>query len=276
MAVDNIISVNEADFEYEVIIYSQQLPVVVDFWAEWCTPCKTLTPILERLTHEARGSFRLAKVNVDENPNLTLRYGVRSIPHLKAFRDGQVVSEFLGAQPEPRVREYLRALAPSQTDLILEKGLSQLDAQDWHAAEKSFRTFLEKSPDYPPALLGLLKSLIMQGRISEAIAIQDSFPSSREYATCEALQPLLEALLSTQKNQTYSDDPLEAAYMNALRLVLRGNPVAAIDGMLDILRQDKHYRDNEVRRVVLSLFEALGDGNPLTAGYRRELSGILF
>src|SRR5512139_3568309 len=128
MTTDNIKVVNESDFEYEVIAFSNQVPVIVDFWAEWCRPCKTLTPILEKYAVESQGSFRLAKVNVDENPNLALRFSVRSIPNVKAFRDGQVVSEFLGLQPEPRVKEFIRNLAPSQIDLLLEKGQSQLES----------------------------------------------------------------------------------------------------------------------------------------------------
>jgi thioredoxin len=108
--------VTEADFEYEVIAFSNQIPVIVDFWAEWCHPCKTLTPVLEKITDDSKGSFRLAELNVDDNPNLALRYNVRSIPNVKAFRDGQVVSEFLGLQPEARVREFVRNLAPSQID----------------------------------------------------------------------------------------------------------------------------------------------------------------
>ena len=130
MASEYIKIVTESDFEYEVIAYSNQIPVIVDFWAEWCRPCKTLTPILEKYAEEAQGTFRLAKVNVDDNPNLALRFSVRSIPNVKAFRDGQVVSEFLGLQPEPRVKEFIRNLAPSQIDLLLEKGQSQLETHE--------------------------------------------------------------------------------------------------------------------------------------------------
>src|SRR4030066_1509623 len=131
MASEFIKTVTESDFEYEVIAYSNQTPVIVDFWAEWCRPCKTLTPILEKIAEDAGGIFRLAKVNVDENPNLALRFSVRSIPNVKAFRDGQIISEFLGLQPEPRVREFIRNLAPSQIDLLLEKGQSQLESLQW-------------------------------------------------------------------------------------------------------------------------------------------------
>ena len=103
MTSDFIVNVSEADFEYEVLAFSQQVPVVVDFWAEWCGPCRTLGPMLESMAQEAQGSFRLAKVNVDENPNLALRYGIHSIPAVKAFRHGTMVAEFAGVQPEPRL-----------------------------------------------------------------------------------------------------------------------------------------------------------------------------
>lgn len=276
MASEHIVSVSEVDFDYQVLEFSKQTPVVVDFWAEWCAPCKMLGPVLERLTEEAQGAFRLAKVDVDANPNLALRYGVRSIPAVKAFRDGQIVAEFVGALPEARLREFLRSLAPSQTDLLLEKGQSQIAAQQWQAAEESFRQFLEKTPGYPPALLGLLKSLLMQGEVAKAERILEVFPESKEYAAVETIRPLVEALSWVKQAPSESEDVLEAAYINSLRLVQRGNLPAAMDGMLDILRQDKNYREGKVRRVLLGLFEVLGDENPLTQQYRRELSMILF
>lgn len=276
MTSEFIKAVSESDFEYEVIAYSNQAPVIVDFWAEWCRPCKTLTPILEKFATEAQGAFRLAKVNVDENPNLALRFEVRSIPNVKAFRDGHVVSEFLGLQPEPRVREFIRNLAPSQIDLLLEKGQSLIEAMNWNEASNSFRQFLVKSPDNPAGLLGLIKACLMQGRFSEARQLIDEFPSSPEYAHMEILRPLFNALWGEKSNQGISDDPLEATYHNTVRLILRGNLPAAMDGIIDVLRQDKHYRNDEARKVLLGIFEVLGDNHPLTLQYRRELAMVLF
>jgi len=276
MVSEYIKVVTESDFEYEVIAYSNQAPVLVDFWAEWCHPCKSLTPILEKYAIEGQGSFRLAKVNVDDNPNLALRYGVRSIPNVKAFRDGQVVSEFLGLQPEPRVKEFLRNLTPSQIDLMLEKGQSLLETMDWVGAHRSFQEFLAKSPNQPAGLLGLLKSCLMQGKFSEARQILDGFPASPEYARVELIRPLFSELWSISSNQPALDDPLEATYDNALRLVLRGNLPAAMDGLIDILRQDKHFHNDDARKVLLGLFEVLGDNQPLTRQYRRELAMVLF
>jgi len=276
MASEYIKTVTESDFEYEVIAYSNQIPVIVDFWAEWCRPCKTLTPLLEKYALDAPGTFRLAKVNVDDNPNLALRFGVRSIPNVKAFRDGQVVSEFLGLQPEPRVKEFIRNLAPSQIDLLLEKGKSQLESMNWNEASDSFHQFLAKSPNHPVGLLGLIKASLMLGKFSEVRQILDIFPPSPEYAHMEELRPLFTALQAEKTNQGMSDDILDAAYSNALRLMMRGNLPAGMDGIIDILRQNKHYREDEARKVLLGLFEVLGDNHPLTQQYRRELAMTLF
>jgi putative thioredoxin len=276
MASEYIKTVTESDFEYEVIAYSNQIPVIVDFWAEWCRPCKTLTPLLEKYAVEARGTFRLAKVNVDDNPNLALRFSVRSIPNVKAFRDGQVVSEFLGLQPEPRVKEFIRNLAPSQIDLLLEKGQSQLESMNWNEASNSFHQFLTKSPNHPAGLLGLLKANLMQGNFSGVRQILDIFPPSQEYAHLEELRPLFYALWTEKTNQSISEDLLDVAYNNALRLIMRGNLPAGMDGIIDILRQNKHYHNDEARKVLLGLFEVLGDNHPLTQQYRQELAMILF
>lgn len=275
MASDNIIDVSEADFEYEVITYSAQVPVVVDFWAEWCVPCRSLSPVLERLTNEAAGSFRLAKVNVDENPNLALRYAVRSIPMVKGFRNGSVVSEFVGVQPESRLREFFRALAPSPADLALEKGESLLHKNDWINAEKAYRLALDTTPSHPGALLGLSRCLLAQNRAAEANKILASFPTSRELPAAEALRPLAMALMRLESEDSVSDDPIEAAYNHALRLVARGNFPAVMDGLLDVLRQDKRYRNGEARQVMLAILDIQGE-NPLTRQYRNELASILF
>jgi putative thioredoxin len=276
-ASDFIIDVSEADFEYEVLAYSQKVPVVVDFWAEWCVPCRTLGPLLEKLAQEAKGDFRLAKVDVDQNSNLALRYGVHSIPAVKAFRNGEIVGEFVGLQPEPRLREFLRQIAPTESDLLLEKGVSLLASGDILEAEEAFREALDLTPDSTPGLLGLAKSLLLQGRGVEANDILSDFPASKEYKTAELLRPLSQVWAKMEFNQyAESDDPLDPAYHNALRLAKRGNIEAAMDGLLDILREDKHYRNEEARQMMISLLELLGNDSQTARQYRRELSTVLF
>jgi putative thioredoxin len=277
MASGFIINVSEADFEYEVLAYSQQVPVVVDFWAEWCDPCRTLGPMLEQLAQEGQGSFRLAKVNVDENPNLALRYGIHSIPAVKAFRNGRMIAEFSGVQPEPRLREFLRSIAPSKGDLDIEKGQSLLSMQKPDAAEKAFREALTASPKNTSAILGLAKSLLLQGEIHESYQILASFPASREYHAAQILMPLSQALKDLEKNRLPEDEhPLDPAFIRSLQLVKRGNIEAAMDGLLDILREDKRYRDGRARLVLVALLELLGEENPDARQYRTELASVLF
>ena len=176
MATENIIHVNETDFEYEVVGYSTNVPVIVDFWAKWCIPCRTLSPALEKLVKEANGAVRLAKVDVDENPNLAMRFGVRSIPSVKAFSQGQVVAEFTGLQPEPVLREFFEKVVPSPASLMLEKANSLLLLHQWSSAEETFRKLLDETPDLRPvAQLGLAKSLLGQGSGDEALFILRNF-----------------------------------------------------------------------------------------------------
>lgn len=276
MSSEHIIDVSEATFQQEVLSYSSSTPVVVDFWAEWCAPCRMLGPILEKLAQEAGGAFRLAKLDVDQNQSLAMQYRVTGIPAVKAFRNGQVVAEFTGALPEPQVREWLRKLAPTPHDLLLEKGASMLGLSKWGDAESAFRKILHADQDHPAALLGLAKSLITQGKAAEALAILRAFPASKEYAQAEQLLPLAMAMTEQQPQISEQEDELAAAYAHALRLVHIGNIPAAVDGLLDVLRQDKHYRQGEASKVVVGLIALLDENEETARTYRRELASVLF
>ncbi len=276
MSTRNIMDVSEADFEYEVIAHSQQVPVVVDFWAEWCGPCRLLGPVLERLAEEADGRFRLAKVNVDENPNLAVRYNVRGIPAVKAFQHGQVVAEFTGAQPEPRVRDFLKEISPGPGDLALSKGLNFANMGKWEQAEEVLNDVLAGNPDHPAALLGMAKALLARGRGREAREVLKNFPASREFSAAEKLLPLATALVEAEGNSDDPDDFLQAAFSRALSLIGRGNFEAAMDALLDVIRQDKRFRNGEPRKIMLALFEILGEESAVTRQYRSELASALF
>jgi len=276
MASDYIIDVSEADFQYQVLDYSQKVPVVVDFWAEWCIPCRTLGPLLEQLAKEAQGAFRLAKLNVDQNQNLARQFNVRSIPSVKALRNGRVQAEFTGAQQESKVREFLRSIAPSDIELTLEKAQSFMQLKQYKSAASTFQQVLEKMPKQPDALLGLAKCEIIQGEFISALDILRSFPASQEFSDAQLLMPLAVALERNQDLKEWSDNPLDAAYSRSLSLIARGNYPAAFDGILDILREDKKYNNDEARQVIIAMFELLGEDNELTRQYRRELASVLF
>ncbi len=277
MATENIVNVNEADFEYEVLKFSQNVPVVVDFWADWCRPCKALSPTLEKIAHEAGGTFRLAKVDVDANPNLAILYNVRSIPLVKAFSNGQVVAEFTGLQPEDRVREFIEKIVPpSPQTLALEKADGLFSLHDWVEAEKIYRQILEQIPSQPASLLGLARVLLVQNRVTDALAILKDFPVSDQYHTAQRLLPLAEVLQALSRKRLPDENELDAAYQNAIRLASRGNLLASLDGLMDILRQDKTYQEGKAHQVVLSILELLGENDPDARQYRAELANVLF
>ena len=277
MASDHIITVTESSFEYDVIAYSQNTPVVVDFWAEWCKPCKMLTPFLEKLAEEAEGRFRLGKVDVDANPNLALRFSVRSIPTVMAFSQGRKVSDFAGLIPEPKIIEFINnILPPSPSDLLSQKGNSLLAAGDQEGAREAFLQALDLDERHPASMLGLMKIFLLQGNSADAHAIFRSFPARQEYNEAERLIPLMKAMEDFRNDRLPADTDLDAAFANSIRLATRGNTLASIDGLLDILRQDKRYRKDRARSVLLALLELLDPQNELTRQYRTELASILF
>ncbi|NPA93521.1 MAG: tetratricopeptide repeat protein [Chloroflexi bacterium] len=272
----NFVDVTEADFEEEVLAYSQHTPVVVLFWAPWCKPCLALRQLLEALIQETQGALRLARVNVDQSPNLALRFGVRGLPAVMAFSRGMVVNRFQGTPPEARVRDFIARLTPNPASLALEKGAAMLETQAWEEAEAVYREILTEQPDLPEARLGLAKSLLGQGKALEALWLLQDFPASREYPAAMRLKPLAEALVWASEQPDFAEEPLEAIYLRALRLIAQGNLPAAMDGLLEVLRADKHYRDGLPKDVMLGLFELLGDEHPLTRQYRQELASVLF
>lgn len=273
---EDIVDVTELDFQYKVLEYSYQSPVVVDFWAEWCSPCKILTPILEKLAIEAQGAFRLAKINVDQNSNLSVRMGVHSIPHVKAIKNGQMVGEFVGVQPEIRIREFIKNIIPNPADLWIEKGDHFYQISDFTEAASAYRQALDIQPENSRALLGLAKCLVRQNKFEKAREILQNFPASKEYASAEIILPLVNALLTQRQSEDMVEDVNEAAYLHGLRLIQKGNYFAALDGFLEILRQDKHFHHDQLKNIILGILELLGDENPDTRYYRQELASILF
>ena len=277
MASQYVIEVNEMNFEYEVLSFSKNKPVLVDFWAEWCQPCKVLGPMLEKIVNEANGSLRLAKVNIDQNPNLAIQFNVRSIPTVKAFIDGKTAAEFVGVQPESRLREFINKLAqPSPHELEISKGNSFLMAHEWDRAETVFRNVLIELKESDAARIGLSKALLAMNAPEEALTILEDISNGKEYNQSQLLLPYAEALQAFQDETLPEESDLDFVFNNAVRLASLGKFPVALDGLLDILRQDKDYRERLVHQVVLSILEIMGEEDPQTRTYRSELASVLF
>lgn len=275
----NIIEVHESTFEQDVVQKSFEKPVVVDFWAAWCGPCRMLGPILERLATEPNSSFVLAKVDVDANPGLSMRYGVQGIPAVKAFRDGQVVDEFVGAQPEPMVRQFLSRIAPSEADKAAVSAEELLADRRWQEADLLFQKMLESDPSNSIAKVGLVRALIGQGDGCKAQVYLEELKSIPEtMASAEKLLPLSAYICTAEQRSDGNVEVtvVEAQYRQSARLFSQGKLAPAMDGLLDVLRYNKNYRDGQAKAVMLGIFELLGDQDPLTGAYRREMASVLF
>lgn len=277
MASQFIIDVNEMNFEFEVLAFSKNKPVLVDFWAEWCRPCKSLGPILEKLANEANGSLRLAKVNIDQNPNLAMQLGVRSIPTVKAFIDGQIASEFVGLLPENQIRVFISKLSPpSPIELDLSRAQSMLLSHEWQDAEASLRKLLEENAESPDAAIGLAKSLLAQNKPQEALQLLDEITAPRTISTVDRLKPFANTLIDFQSEMMPNETDLDAVFYNSIRLASQAKFQMALDGLLDLLRQDKHYQGKMAQNVILGILEIMGEEDPDTRAYRAELASVLF
>lgn len=275
---DNIIDVTEDTFEFDVIERSEETPVLVDFWAPWCGPCRMLSPILERLADDPDYDFVLAKVNVDDNPTLSMEFRVQGIPAVLAFVDGQVVGDFVGARSEGKIKEFLNEIIPSEIDEELEEAQSLLATHHWQTAESAYRHILKQSPEHPTAMVNLARALLAQGKGCEAIGYLQDCKDGQELEQARRLMPLARCLCDARTKWTDEDDisAIEAQFRQAIRLYERGNIPAALDGLLDVLRQDKRFGKGVARDIMLATFELLGGADTLTQTYRQELASVLF
>lgn len=282
--------IQEAEFGSAVVERSRAVPVVVDFWAAWCGPCRALGPTLEREVEALGGRVELVKVDVDASPALSAQFQIQSIPAVKAFRNGQVVDEFLGARDAAFLRKWLAALAPSPSVQVLEKAESDAAAGRLDEAEAAFRALLDDTDAQaasvkPRAALGLADVLLRLKRASEAGPILDAIPPhSPEAAQVAALRHRVAfvvdaesfggeekaraALAADEKN-------LEARYALASALAARGELRPALVELLDIVSRSRKFRDDGAKAAMLALFEQAGADSPLVHEFRRKLQVVL-
>lgn len=271
-----VIEVSEANFQAEVIARSRQVPVVVDFWAPWCGPCRMLGPVLEKLAREYNGGFILAKLNTDENQRLAMQFGIQGIPAVKAFRDGRVVAEFVGALPEPQVRQFLQRLGVGRPaagqgpdpDALLAAGR-------YVEAEAAYRRLGAGNGNQPALNLGLAKALLAQGKGQPARQLLEGITEGPEAAVAQTLLPLA-VFLTLAPSEVNGGGEIAALYQRAAQALTAGNLREAMDALLGVLRKDKRYRNGEPRQAMLAIFALLGDEHPLTREYRMKLASVLF
>lgn len=246
-----------ANFQQAVIERSHELPVVVDFWAEWCGPCRALGPVLERAVAARQGKIELVKLDVDAEPELGRDYRVQGIPAVKAFRDGQVANEFVGALPQAAVERFLDSLLPSEADALVKQG-----------DEESLRRALELEPSRADAAVPLARILRGRGEVDEALAILGRVPGS--FAADG-----LAARIGLERGELEPAYPSAPALEDAFAALDAGDQERALDLLIEAIASADGARDG-IRRVVVGILDELGVENPVARDARRRLASALY
>jgi putative thioredoxin len=251
--------VNTQDFQSQVVERSRELPVVVDFWAEWCGPCRTLGPALEKAVQGREGDVELAKIDVDSNQSLAAQFGIQGIPAVKAFRDGEVVAEFVGAQPPAEIERFLDGLVPSEAERLAAAG-----------DEDSLRRALELDPRQAPAAIALARILLRRDDSSEALEVLE--PIGALDFVADGLTARAELELEKTGAEGDQDGTLAAAFT----AWDADDPASALEQLQAALAEtdDDEARD-QLRRIMVAIFTELGPAHPLASEHRRRLAAAL-
>lgn len=285
----------QASFRADVLDASMQVPVIVDFWAPWCGPCKQLGPIIEKAVKDARGAVKLVKINVDESQELAAQMRIQSIPAVYAFFQGRPVDGFVGAQPESALKQFIQRLAklsggepgPSPIEEALEHADEALKQGDHEAASAIYAQILEHEPDNVKAIAGLARCCIAVGELDQAKQFLARVPAAQANdAAISGVRAQLELAEAGQKAAGQSQElrarveanpkDFDARFALAQALFAGGDREGGVDHLLDIIRMNRAWNEEAARKELVKFFEAMGPTDPLTLSARRRLSSLLF
>lgn len=268
---------NGTAFQKDVIDASRSVPVLVDFWAPWCGPCRVLGPALDRLAAESGGKWRLVKVNTDEHPELSRRYGIRGIPAVKLFADGEVVDEFTGALPEYAVRQWLEKALPSENKKRLARAERELEAGDEDAARELLDVILQEEPGNPKARVLMARLLAFEDPARAAELVEGSAFAGPGFAPIEdAVKTIARLFELAQDEADLPNGAGKAAYEQAIAALRDRDFSLALERFIDVIQTDRYYDDDGARKASVALFALLGNDHPAVKQYRRTFDMSLY
>ena len=280
-----IVNIDESNAAQLLIDESHKRPVVVDFWADWCEPCKVLMPLLEKIANEYKGAFLLAKVNADDQQMIAQQFGVRSLPTVMVMQNGQPVDGFAGAQPEAQVRQMLEKYLPKPWDGLLQMAMEAMDAGDFAAALSPLRQAWEDSGRRLDITLAYARALIESLRLDEAETVLATVRLADQDAAWEQLRAQLEIKREAAKSPEIealeqriaaAPDDLDLRHQLAVQYTNGGRFKDAMENLIGILRVDLNHADGATKKLLLDTIASLGKGDPLAAEYQRKLYSLLY
>jgi putative thioredoxin len=264
-----------SDFEKDVIERSRTIPVLVDFWADWCGPCKILGPVLERLAGQSDGTWALAKVDTEQQVEVAQQYGIQSIPNVKLFIDGVVVNEFVGALPEYQVRRWLETAIPGKHQKKLEQAEAFLAAGQFTLAQGLLEETVVLEPESAVARVLLARSIVFS-EPAKAAGLIENIEEPKYLDFLEAIRTFARLHTLSHHTDQLPDGAARALYISAVQSLVTRDFDAALGQFIAVIRQDRYYDDDGSRRACIAIFKLLGEEHELTLKHRREFSSALY
>ena len=269
------VSYDTDDFERDVVERSHSIPVLVDFWASWCGPCKVLGPILERLARGQEDEWVLAKLDTERHRDVAARYGIRSIPNVKLFVDGEVSTEFVGALPEPKIVEWLRKAVPSKYGTQIDRARGLILGNRAAGAREMLEPIVAVEPDNDQALAALAFALLESDPKRALSTVESIKPGSTHFEAAEAVRALV-GLYAREDRQVLPQDAVRDLYQSAIRDARASDFEAALGSFVEVIHKNRYYDDDGARKACIAIFKLAGEDQQLTRTYRPILSTALY